>query len=345
MRLNFLAVGTTTLVTTLVIAACSGGGGSGGSSSTSGKATGPLSVPNATCGGNSCMTTSSAVISPMSTSSDTAVLEIAGEIYSHFTGTIIPGINGVLYQLEQAAAENDLKTCQKIADANASTGVPLGSGYTVDIEDDVTGTLKNIPTGMDDAGTEMKRKFVFALNSTKFAEAQIYCNSGTQRTFYIRLMDASANMYEFWSQVDGNKRTIFGAMDKGNQRYTLYFHTAAGTAFQLHTVANDIEYNGATNVHFAVAGGADISANKADVAYAIAGQVPTALTATDTANSSWSYTDIRHCYGTISPAIVTTGATCTGLSLLTAAPALPVRTSATAWSVNGMNGNVIPTTF
>lgn len=338
MHRNFLAL-STTFVTTLIIAACSGGGGSGGGASKSlPDFTGPLSVPNATCGGSSCISKSGSLVSPMAVASNVAVLEVGEEIYSHFTGTIIPGVNGVLYQLEQAAAEKGLKTCAEIAGVNSSLDYPLGSGYTVDI----SAGDKQIPSSMENSSVTMSKKFIFSYNSTKFAEAQIHC-SASQRTFYVRLMDASANIYEFWSQVDGNKRTLFGAMDKGSQKYTLFFKTADGTSFELHTVGNQIDYNG-TTISFAVAGGANLTTGVADIAFATTSTVPTSLLAEDT-NTNWDYvTPIRHCYNSVSTATVdSTGAACS--SLLTAGPTIPVRTNSPSWSVSGMMSAPILTTF
>ena len=344
MNRKLLFTGASLLVTTLMISACSGGGGGsgGGSSSAANRASGPLSVPNATCGGNSCLNNASIMNSPLNLSSNTAVLGYAEEIYTHFTDTIIPGINGLLYKIEQAAADEGLTTCADIAGQSDAVGVDLGSGYTVDI---ATGD-RTIPAPMTDSSSAMSKKYLFKYNTVAFAETQIFCNSLTQRTFYIRLKGDGTDMYEFWSQVDGNKRTIFGAMDTAStQKYTIYFNTIDGNAFQLHAIGNQISYEGYT-IDFTVAGGVNLTGNVADIAYTNnANTVPTSIGTAMSQDNAWAGSDIRHCYNSLTAGTVT-GMQATCNTLLSAAPTpLPIRTSAATWDIAEMAANSIDASF
>ena len=277
------------------------------------------------------------------------VLNFAALVYEHFTETVIPGVNAALYRMEQVASANGLNTCNAIATAgdsdfgggNSILGYPLGSGYTVDISKD-SNDLRDIPTEMDDDGSPMTKRFIFSNSGTKFAEVQIKCNSTTERTLYVRIQESSTKIYEFWSQADGDKRVIYGAMDNGSsQKTTFYFTTADGSKFQLHGVAKQVVVAGAP-IDFSIAGGADLSTGKADIAYVQDDTIPTSAAYKDD-NSS---VQPRHCYSSISSVSVETAAnastTCSGL--LDPAGAADAVRSGTFWKLSGM-ASAIDTSF
>ena len=331
-----------------VLSACSKSSSSNSSSGGSGQASGPLSVPSATCDGSACMSSASTLMGSVETSallSGRTVLNMAATVHTYFTDTVIPGVNTTLYQLEQVAAGEGLTTCDAIASAGDTAfgggdsilDYSLGSGYTADISK-ATADLKTIPSPMDGAGTKMARKFTFAKSGTKFAEVQIKCNSSTERTLYVRVQESSSKIYEFWSQADDDKRIIYGAMDNGSSEKTsYYFNTATGASFQLHGVAKQVTVSGAT-VDFAIAGGADLSSGKADIAYVQGDTVPTSEAYSDD-NAS---VQTRHCYSSISSVTVESSAnastTCSGL-LSAAGPASTVR-SGTDWKLTGMSSSI-----
>lgn len=332
---------------TALLSGCSGGGGSGsgGGGSSSGQASGPLSIPSATCSGSPCMDSASIMSSSVHASallSGETVLNMGEIVYTHFKDTIIPGVNTALYQVEQVAASEGLTTCDAIATAgdgdfgggDSILDYPLGSGYTVDISKAV-GDLKTIPAPMTDSGTAMARKFTFSRSGTKFAEVQIKCNSATERTFYVRVQESASKIYEFWSQNDGDKRIIYGAMDNGSsEKITFYFNTADGTTFQLHGVALQTVVAGAA-MDFSIAGGADLNSDLADIAYVQGDIVPTTESYSDDDNGS---VQPRHCYSSISSVTVDPAAsaatTCSGL--LSAAGSANAIRSGTAWKLTGM---------
>jgi hypothetical protein len=334
------------ILSALVLAACSSGGG-GGSASGASQASGPLSVPRATCNGSACLGSASLMsVHPMtsmltSTSSEN-VLSVGTEVYSYFNNTIIPNINATLYKMEQAAAGEGLTTCAAIAGVPDAMGSYLGDGYYVDI----SSGDKTMPTEM--GGTTMTKKFVFAkdLPSSKFAEAQIAC-SGSERTFYVRIAASSNLAYEFWAQEDGAKRIIFGAVDDNtsghNSKITFYFNTADGNAFQLHGIATNVEFSGAW-VNLVVAGGANLSLGIADIENIGSGAI-TGSEGVTYQDNTYSGADPRHCYSNISTGAIDTSTpatTCSGL-LSTVATTNAVRTSGT-WNLSGM-GTAISTSF
>lgn len=339
------------LVTSMIATACSSGGGSS-NASTGGRASGPLSVPDATCDGAPCMGGASLVsgTSVMASTSGSIVLNNGVDVYSYFSETIIPGVNEALYAVESVALENNLDTCEKIEEAADETGgtalgYPLGGDYTVDI---ANAALKTIPTGMTDGGQNMVKGFIFKKSLVGFAEVQIKCNSATQRTLYVRVKESATKSYEFWSQDDGAKRTIYGALDNGSTKITFYFNTADGSTFELHGVANNISRHGGGLVEsFSIAGGAVLATGAADIAWVgIPGNIAANEGYED--ESSTSSDDVRHCYNTISPIDIEPAAsagTCGNLVTPGGPPASPLRTGAPLWTVNGMLSSDINTAF
>lgn len=333
------------IVCSVALSACSGGGGGGSAGSASGQATGPFSIPNATCGGQACIGGASLMATSVHTSaltSGTTVFNIANLVYSYFTDTVIPQINTALYKVEQVAAENDLNTCQDIEGVTAGTlDYPLGDGYTVDVSDTST-DLDTIPANMTDSGSKTSRRFIFKNSGSPFAEVQIKCNSTTERTLYVRLQESATRAYEFWAQVDGDKRVLYGAMDDGSsQKITFYFNTADGNSFQLHGVGKQVTVAGAV-MDLAIAGGANLTAGTADIAYVQDGTVPTTKSYSDDDSSVKE----RHCYSAISPLTVdsaaTAATTCSGL--LSPASSYNAIRSGTEWSTLGMS-TAISTSF
>lgn len=338
--------------TTMILAACSGGGG-GGSAGSPGQASGPLSIPGANCAGNPCIAKASLMATSVHTSalmSGQTVLNFADIVYSHFTDTVIPGVNAALYRIEQVAAAQGLNTCNAIATAGDSDfaggdsilGFSLGDGYTVDISK-ANADLRAIPAPMTDSTTKMTKRFIFSNAGTKFAEVQIKCNSSTERTLYVRVQESASKAFEFWAQSDGNKRILYGAMDNGiSEKTTFYFNTADGNIFQLHGVAKQVTVSG-TVMDFSIAGGANLSAGKADISYVLDDSVPTAASYSDDDNST---VHPRHCYSSISSVTVepsgSASATCSGL--LTAAGAAGAVRSGSAWKLTGMS-SAISTSF
>lgn len=326
------------LVTSLSFTACSSGGGGGSASSASGQASGPLSVPKATCNGSACLSGSSLAF----TATSASVLNIGKEVYSYFNDTIIPNVNATLYKMEQAAADNGMTTCSDIAGASDSPSEYLGDGYYVTIS---STSLKTAPSEM--GGVAMTKGFVFAkdLPTSKFAEAQIACN-GTERTLYVRVVASSALTYEFWAQEDGAKRIIFGAVDDNsnashNSKITYYFNTADGNTFQLHGIANDVQFAGQW-VNLAVAGGANLAATPkvADIQN-VGGSIATGSGSTYGENGA----DSRYCYSDVEAGTTDTSTpatTCNGL-LSTVATTNAVRSSG-AWKYGDMN-TAISTSF
>lgn len=329
-----------------LLSACGGGGGGGSSSpSSSGHASGPLSVPNATCAGGACIGGASLMandIHPSALTSGETVFHFADLVYTHFTETVIPGVNAALYKVERVAAENGLSTCQDIEAVTAGMlQYPLGDGYTVDTSD-LTGDLRTIPAPMTGAGGKMAKRFIFSNSGTKFAEVQIKCQA-TERTLYVRVQESASKLYEFWSQNDGNKRVIYGAMDNGSsQKTTFYFNTADGSAFQLHGVARQVVVAGAT-MDFSIAGGANLSTGAADIAYVQDDSVPTSASYSD---DDSGMVQPRHCYSSISPVTVVPAAgaamACSGL--LGSAGAADAVRAGTAWKLTGM-ASAIDTSF
>jgi hypothetical protein len=324
------------LVTSLAFTACSSGGGGGSSSSSSGQASGPLSVPSATCNGSACMSGSSLAF----TATSASVLNVATEVYTYFNGTIIPNLNSTLYRMEQAAADNGMTTCSDIVGAQDSLSEYLGDGFYVAISS--TG-LKTAPSEM--GSVAMTKGFVFAKGvsaSDRFAEAQIACN-GTERTFYVRVVASSTLAYEFWAQEDGAKRIIFGAVDDSsnashNSKITFYFNTADGDKFQLHGIANDVQFGGLW-VNLAVAGGAQLSTGIADIEN-LAGTA-----ATGTASYGENGADSRYCYSDVEAGTTDTStpsSTCSGL--LSAVTTTDAVRSSGAWKYGDMN-TAISTSF
>lgn len=337
------------ILSALILAACSSGGGGGGSASGSSQASGPLSVPRATCGGSSCFSGASLTsVSPQMMGSSANVLNVGKEVYAYFNGTIIPSVNATLYRMEQAAAGAGLATCADIAGVPDTLGDYLGDGFYVAISS--AGT-KTIPAEM--GGGTMTKKFVFAkdLPGQNFAEAQIAC-SGTERTLYVRIAASSSLAYEFWAQEDGAKRIIFGAVDDGrtsghNSQITFYFNTLDGDTFQLHGIAHDVLFGGLWG-DLAIAGGAKLSTHVADIEN-LAGAAVTGHASVVYGDDSYSGADPRHCYSNVETGtiVLTTdtpapATVCAGL-LSPVATVNAVRPSGT-WTYGGMTA-AISTSF
>ena len=332
----------------LTIAACSGGGGSGGGGSS---AKGVLSLPNATCGSQACVS-SPGFINSMASDSQEVLLANASLYYQAINESFIPTFNSKVKQIEALFANEGYTQCGGAVTATDGFGAPQ---------------VDQIPDGFYPLGTEyhvivssgslrpnMEKKFVVKTGiienaGTGLLEAQLGCPSETERYMYARLIDTSAN-YEVYLHETPSEKTIYAAADEGeyrDQHKTLYFKSTSPTRFEITAVLNNATVENMTGVDQAISGGADLAADHLDIQMTFKTDlsiVGPSTGGTFHANGVGdSLNNIqRHCYKKFQNAIeLVTDNTCDGL--YNGAGTSFVRGSS-VWTIGGM-GAAISTNF